>query len=386
MNKLKTYLNDEKIRAQVFQLLSLGTIFGIIYYLFHNTQINLEKQNIATGFGFLGLEAGFDIGETMIEYWSDDSYQKAITVGILNTLKVALIGNFFAIILGVLIGLTHLSPNYLLKKISSTFVETIRNIPLLLQLFFWYALFTENLPGVKEAINLLPHTFLSNRGLYLPIPADTKAYGFIFISFVIAVIGFFFLDRLREKRVISSGVERPLQEKLNFLVFLLPIITWKILGAPIEMNLPKLMGFNFSGGYHLSPEFSALLIGLVVYTAAFNAEITRAGISSIDSGQWEAAHSLGLSKMDTLKVIILPQALRVIIPPMTSQILNLTKNSSLAVAIGYPDFVSITNTTMNQTGQAIECVFIIMLVYLTLSLLTSFTMNLIAKRFAIVER
>ncbi len=383
MNK---YFQDEKIRAQIFQFLTLFMILGIFGYLFHNTQTNLEKQNIATGFGFLKFEAGFDIGESMIEYWSDDTYKKAIFVGVLNTLKVAIIGNFLAVFFGVLIGLSHLSQNWLLRKISKFYIETIRNIPLLLQLFFWYAVFTENLPGVKEAMELLPNIFLNNRGLYFPIPVDTKSFSFIFIALVISIIGFFFLEKVRVKKEILEGKSFSFFEKLNYLIFLLPVLTWFILGSPSEINYPSLSGFNFSGGYRFSPEFSALVLGLVIYTSAFNAEITRAGISSIDKGQWEAASALGISKSDSLKIIILPQALRVMLPPLTSQILNLTKNSSLAVAIGYPDFVSITNTTMNQTGQAIECVFIIMVIYLSLSILTSFVMNQFAKRFQIVER
>lgn len=380
------FLQDEKHRAQFVQFSTLFLLVSLFAYLFHNTQANLERQNIATGFGFLEFEAGFDIGESMIEYWSDDSYLKAIGVGVLNTLKVAVIGNFFAVLLGVIIGLSHLSSNWLLRKVSKFYIETIRNIPLLLQLFFWYALFTENLPGVKEAIEFLPNVFLSNRGLYLPIPKDTTTFLYSMIAFCVSIVAFIFLERTRVEKEIKEGKSYSQFEKLNYLIFLLPVFVWLVMGAPREIDFPALTGFNFSGGYHLSPEFSALVLGLVIYTSAFNAEITRAGISSIDKGQWEAANSLGLGHGDTLKIVILPQALRVMIPPLTSQILNLTKNSSLAVAIGYPDFVSITNTTMNQTGQAIECVFIIMIIYLCLSVSTSLVMNFIASKFKIVER
>lgn len=377
---------DEKKRALLIQVLGLFSVFAFIGYLFHNTQMNLAKLNIATGFGFFELEAGFDIGESLIEYWSDDTYLKALGVGILNTLKVAIVGNILAVVLGVLIGLGHLSDNWMLKKICRVYIETVRNIPLLLQLFLWYALLTEGLPAVKEAIELLPSVFLSNRGLNIPSPVDITSFSVSLLVLAFSVIGYFLLDRKRDQLVNETGVESPLWEKLNFLVFLLPIITWALMGASTEFSLPKLQGFNFTGGYNLTPEFAALLFGLVIYTAAFNAEITRAGIQSIPKGQWEASHSLGLSKVDTIKRIILPQSLRVIVPPLTSQVLNLTKNSSLAVAIGFPDFVAITNTTMNQTGQAVECVFLIMIVYLTFSLLTSLFMNWFNKRFAIVER
>jgi len=379
-------IRDEKKRALLIQVLGLFIVLGVFAYLFHNTQLNLEKQNIATGFGFFELEAGFDIGETLVEYWSDDSYLKALWVGVLNTLKVSILGNVFAVGLGVLIGLGHLSNNWLVKKICRTYIELVRNIPLLLQLFFWYAILTEGLPGVKQAVEILPTIFISNRGLNFPVPVDTFAYGISFLVFVLSIVGYYLLDKARDSKVVNSGVERPLWAKLNWLVFLCPIISWAVLGGSTDFSIPKLTGFNFTGGYSLTPEFSALFVGLVIYTAAFNAEITRAGIQSISKGQWEAANSLGLSQSDTVKRIILPQALRVMIPPLTSQVLNLTKNSSLAVAIGYPDFVSIANTTMNQTGQAVECVFLIMVVYLTFSLFTSLFMNWFNKRFALVER
>jgi general L-amino acid transport system permease protein len=379
-------IRDEKKRALLIQALGLFIVCAIFGYLFHNTQLNLKKQNIATGFGFFELEAGFDIGETLVEYWSDDTYLKALWVGVLNTLKVAFLGNIFAVSLGIIIGLGHLSRNWLVQKICRTYIEFIRNIPLLLQLFLWYAILTEGLPGVKEALNILPSVYLSNRGLNIPFPVDTLSYGISFLVLLLSIVAYFVLDRIRDNKVMEMGIAKPLWEKLNYLVFLAPIIVWALMGASTEFSMPKLVGFNFNGGYNLTPEFTALFIGLVLYTAAFNAEITRAGIQSISKGQWEAAHSLGLSQKDTVKRIILPQALRVMVPPLTSQVLNLTKNSSLAVAIGYPDFVSIANTTMNQTGQAVECVFLIMVVYLAFSLITSLFMNWFNKKFALVER
>jgi len=273
---------------------------------------NLEERRIASGLGFLGREAGFEIGESaFLRYSAADSYLRALLVGVTNTLAVAVIGVVLATGLGTAIGLFRLSRNFLLKTLSAGYIEFIRNVPLLVQLFFWYAVITEGMPGPREALSPLPGVFLSNRGIFIP--------------------------------TFSS--------------------------------VPELQGFNFVGGATLTPEFAALLIGLATYTAAFIAEIVRAGILAVDRGQGEAAHALGLSRPQTTRLVILPQALRVIIPPMTSQYLNLTKNSSLAVAIGYPDLVSIANTTMNQTGQAIEGIAIIMGVYLTISLSISAFMN-----------
>lgn len=383
MNK---FLLNEKFRNNLFQILAFVLIFLIGLYFYSNTTANLERQNIQTGFSFFKLEAGFEISEAMIEYWSDDTYLKALGVGLLNTFKVAVIGNFFALILGVLLGVSSYSDNFFIKKFSKLYVEVIRNIPLLLQLFFWYAILTEYLPPVNEAIEFLPSAFITNRGIFIPFFTDYTKFAIIFLIFIIASFIYFLLEKKRDHLQIESGKTFKTFEKLNYLVFLFPVFTWIILGAPKEVTKPVLNGFNFSGGHTLSPEFFALVFGLVIYTAAFICEITRAGINSVDKGQWEACSSLGLSKVDTFKIVILPQALRVMIPPLTSQILNLTKNSSLAVAIGYPDFVSVTNTTMNQTGQAIECVLLIMLCYLLFSLITSLIMNLINSKFKVAQR
>lgn len=359
-------------------------ILGLIgYYFVSNTLENLSRQNIQTGFSFFDLEAGFDISETLIEYWSDNTYSRAMIVGILNTIKVSAIGNVFAILLGIFIGVLSFSNNFLLKKFSALYVQVIRNIPLLLQLFFWYAVLTEMLPDVKEAIEFLPNFFLTRRGIYIPFFEDISKFSLIFLGLIFAVVIYFVLEYLRDQKEIKTGLKAPVFERLNYLIYLIPVILWLLLGKPSGVSYPKLLGFNFQGGHAITPEFCALTFGLIIYTAAFIAEITRAGIESVGSGQWEAARSLGISRKDTLKLIILPQSFRVIIPPLTSQILNLTKNSSLAVAIGYPDFVAITNTTMNQTGQAIECVTLIMALYLVLSLLTSFVMNVFNKKYAL---
>jgi general L-amino acid transport system permease protein len=300
------------VKRLAFQGGAIAAALLLAWYLVSNTLDNLAARNIASGFAFLGREAGFEIGESaFLRYGAADSYLRALFVGLSNTLLVAAIGVVLATILGTFIGLCRLSKNFLLRTLSGAYIEFIRNVPLLVQLFFWYAVITEGLPGAREALSPLPGVFLSNRGIFFPS--------------------------------LSS--------------------------------VPELQGFNFAGGFAISPEFAALLMGLATYTAAFIAEIVRAGIQAVDRGQNEAAHALGLTRAQATRLVILPQALRVIVPPMTSQYLNLTKNSSLAVAIGYPDLVSIANTTMNQTGQAIEGIAVIMAVYLTISLSISGFMN-----------
>jgi general L-amino acid transport system permease protein len=301
-----------KYRRIALQAAALAAVVAIAWFFVHNTVANLEARRIASGFGFLSREAGFEIGEKFfLTYSAADSYLRALTVGVLNTLGVALVGIVLATVLGTAVGLFRLSPNFLLRNLGAAYVEFFRNVPLLVQLFFWYALITEGLPHPREALSPLPGVFLSNRGILLP----------------------------------------------------------SLEGAP------RLEGFNFVGGTAISPEFAALLFGLAVYTAAFIAEIVRAGVLSVERGQWEAAQAVGLERGEALRHVIIPQALRVVVPPLASQYLNLTKNSSLAVAIGYPDLVSIANTTMNQTGQAIEGIAIIMGVYLTISLSISALMN-----------
>jgi len=301
-----------KAKRLAYQAAAIAVALGVAWFFVSNTIANLEERKIASGFGFLGREAGFEIGESFfLRYGAADSYGRALLVGLTNTLAVALIGIVLATCLGTAIGLARLARNFLLRSFAAAYVEFMRNVPLLVQLFFWYAVVTEGMPGPREALSPLPGVFLSNRGIFFP--------------------------------TLSS--------------------------------VPELQGFNFVGGMVLTPEFAALLIGLATYTAAFIAEIVRAGILAVDRGQGEAAHALGLSRPQTTRLVVLPQALRVIVPPMTSQYLNLTKNSSLAVAIGYPDLVSIANTSMNQTGQAIEGIAIIMAVYLTISLSISAFMN-----------
>jgi general L-amino acid transport system permease protein len=293
------------------QALAAALVLAAAGYLVFNTLANLEARRIASGFAFLWREAGFEVGESAFAYGAADSYARALLVGLANTFKVAVLGILAATVLGTAIGLSRLSGNLLLKNLASCYVEFLRNVPLLVQLFFWYALFTEALPPPREALSPLPGVFLTNRGLFFP------TFG----------------------------------------------------------GVPELQGFNFTGGGSLSPEFVTLLVGLSLYTAAFIAEIVRAGVMAVPRDQWHAGQALGLERRDVLRFVVAPRALRVIVPPLTSQYLNLTKNSSLAVAIGYPDLVSIANTTINQTGQAIEGIAIIMAVYLTISLAISALMN-----------
>ena len=353
---------------------------------FSNTQANLRRQSIATGFSFLDKEASFEIGESLIRYTAADSYARALTVGALNTLKVSFIGICFTLILGTIIGIARLSSNWLLAKLAGIYIEIMQNIPVLLQLFFWYAIFYESFPSPRQALNPLPGLFLCNRGLIIAIPAEHIAYTAMGWAFLGIIIGGCFFNRWNGKRRDLTGKEFPAVRITMATAVLIPILVWLAYGAPMVIDMPVMRGFNFTGGLTFTPEFSALLLGLVLYTSAFVAEIVRAGIQSVGRGQIEAAMSIGLRPAKVLQLIILPQALRVIIPPLTSQMLNLLKNSSLAIAIGFSDFVAVTNTTINQTGQAIEGVAMIMLVFLFFSLSTSLFMNWYNKKIALVER
>jgi general L-amino acid transport system permease protein len=377
--------NDPGVRAVVYQVVALGAVALAVWFLVSNTLHNLAVRNIATGFGFLNREAGFAIGETLVSYTPADTYGRAIWVGLLNTLRVAVIGIVLATILGTLIGIGRLSKNWLIAKITSIYVEVMRNVPLLLQLFFWYALITENMPGPRQAHNPLPGVFISNRGLKVP-GLEGNSLDWMLVGLAVAIVAILFLGHWGRKRQEATGRVFPLGRAAIGLIVLGPLAGWLASGASLTLDMPELKGFNFSGGLTLSPEFAALLAGLVIYTSAFIAEVVRSGIQAVNNGQWEAAGSLGLRRPLVLRLVVLPQALRVIIPPMTSQYLNLTKNSSLAVAIGYPDIVSVVNTTLNQTGQAIEGILIIMAAYLTVSLSISIFMNWYNKRIALVER
>ncbi|MDJ0783587.1 MAG: amino acid ABC transporter permease [Desulfosarcinaceae bacterium] len=380
------FYNDPAKRSLIYQAGVLLMVALLAYYLISNTLANVERQSIATGFGFLEKEASFEIGESLVPYSAADTYARALWVGVLNTLKVSFIGIVLTVLLGTLVGIARLSTNWLVSRMAAVYIEVLQDIPVLLQLFFWYAFFYEMLPSPRQALNPIAGIFLSNRGLMMAVPASHPAWDFMGWALLAAVGLVWLLRRWARKRQARTGQGFPVFWSGVGLLLGLPLLVWLLWGAPTEMDVPHLAGFNFKGGIGISPEFAALLLGLVLYTAAFVAEIVRAGIQSVSKGQTEAAKSLGLRPGLVLNLVVLPQALRVIIPPLTSQMLNLTKNSSLAVAIGYPDFVSVANTTINQTGQAIEGVAMIMIVYLCFSLLTSAFMNWYNKKIALVER
>ena len=378
--------SDPTFRAIVWQILIVGIVAAILWYLVGNTNRNLAARHIATGFGFLNRVAGIPIGESLIPYNpSVDTFGTALIIGVLNTLKVAAIGIVLATILGVLIGVGRLSKNFLLAKLTAFYVETLRDIPLLLQLLFWYTIL-QGLPAPRQAWHLGDLLFLSNRGMKLAVLDWQGAHTWAFLGFLVGLAATFIWNRRARQQQEATGVRPPVLPVALALLIGLPVVIWVVLGAPFQLDRPVLRGFNFTGGTTLSPEFFTLLLGLVTYTASYIAEIVRSGIQSVAQGQWEAAGALGLHRGLVLRKIVLPQALRVIIPPLTSQYLNLTKNSSLAVAVGFQDIVSIANTTLNQTGQAIEGIAVIMAVYLTISLSISLFMNWYNAHIALVER
>ncbi len=375
--------NDRRYRAILYQVLVLGGVGLLGWYLVNNTLTNLAARDIATGLGFLEREAGFEVSESPIAYSPADTYFRVLVVGVLNTLKVSVIGIILATIIGVIAGVARLSSNWLIAKFATFYVEGLRNVPVLLQLFFWYSLITEGLPSPRQAFNPVDGVFLSNRGFGIPVPdwgGTLTAMIVALFAGVLAAWGIAVWGRRRQER---TGQIFPSFRVGLALIFGLPLLAWLLGGMPTAMDAPVLRGFNFQGGATMSPEFAALLIGLVFYTGSYIAEIVRGGILAVSHGQTEAGLALGLRKSLVMRLILLPQALRVIIPPLTSQYLNLTKNSSLAVAIGFPDLVSVANTSINQTGQAIEGVAIIMLVYLTVSLSISAFMNWYNRRIAL---
>lgn len=377
---------SQAFRGVVYQIVALAVVVGLIGYLAHNTFANMQARGIQSGFGFLTQPAGFDIGESVIPYDALDPYWKAFLVGVLNTVRVALLGIVMATILGTLLGIGRFSRNAIVRGLCYGYVELFRNIPVLLQLLMWYLLFTDWLPAIYDAWNLGGLFWVSKNGLSFPVPvwgmgqalAGLFALGGLLLAWV--------YRRWAQRQFELTGRARSMFWVPVGIVLGLAVLGWVVGGAPTDWSIPKPDGFTMSGGASATPEFLGVLFGLVLYTAAFIGEVVRAGIASVSHGQVEAAGSLGLSRGQAMRLVILPQALRVIIPPLTSQYLNLTKNSSLAVAIGYPDVVSIANTSLNQTGRAVECIAIIMLVYLTMSLTTSAFMNWYNRRAAIKER
>ncbi|MGA8001361.1 MAG: amino acid ABC transporter permease [Pseudolabrys sp.] len=382
------FYNDPKFRSIAYQLALCSVVAFLVYGAASNAIDNLARSHIASGFGFWNATAGFDISQTLIEYSPRGStYGRAFWVGLLNTLLVAGLGIVFATILGFIVGISRLSRNWLLAKVAGGYVETIRNLPLLLQLLFWYNAVLKALPDIRESIAIPGGAFLNNRGFFLPLPVSKSGFGAVEIALLAGIVAAFAFYVWARKRQERTGQQAPVLWVTLALVIGLPLAVFALTGFPLGFEFPQAGRFNITGGVEVLPEFAALLFGLSIYTAAFIAEVVRAGILAVSRGQSEAAYSLGLRPGPTLRLVVIPQAMRVIIPPLTSQYLNLTKNSSLAVAIGYPDLVQVfTGTVLNQTGQAVEVVAITMLVYLVISLATSLLMNVYNSRITLAER
>jgi len=358
------------------QVLFVVLLAWIAYDVVANVQSNLATQRIAAGFGFLTNNAGFDVNQSLIPYSQSDTYARVFVVGLLNTLLVAVIGIFFATVIGFLVGLGRLSPNWLLARISGGYVELLRNIPLLFQILFWYLAVLGALPSPRQSISLFGAIFLSNRGLVVPTPIPQPGYEAVMIALLVAILASLLFRFYARRQLFQTGRMITIWPYVVALLIGLPLAASLIFGAPVGFEIPVLRGFNFAGGSRIIPELVALTLALSTYTGAFIAEVVRSGILAVHKGQMEAGSSLGLSRGATLRLIVVPQAMRVILPPLTNQYLNLTKNSSLAVAIGYPDLVSVfAGTSLNQTGQAIEIIGITMGVYLMISLVTSVIMS-----------
>ncbi len=361
----------------VFQIAFLALLIWLGYEIVANARANLQAQRIASGFGFLSNTAGFGISQTLIPYSETDTYTRVFFVGLLNTLVVSAIGIGFATIIGFLVALGRLSPNWLLARVSGGYVELIRNLPLLFQILFWYLAVLGALPSPRQSVSIFNTAFLSNRGFVVPAPIPQASFSTFIAAVVIAIIASFVMRAYARHRLFKRGEVLRIWPYVLALLFGLPLLAILIFGAPLHFEMPVLRGFNFAGGARIAPEFVALTLALSTYTAAFIAEIVRAGIQAVPKGQMEAGASLGLPRGTTMRLVVIPQALRVILPPLTNQYLNLTKNSSLAVAIGYPDLFSVfAGTTLSQTGQAVEIIAITMGVYLLISLITSAIMSL----------
>ena len=383
---LRSYVYDPKYRGIFFQILALAIVVISGWWIFDNTTENLARAGTASGFGFLNGRAGFDISTTLISYTNDSTYGRAIVVGFLNTLLVASLGIVTATIIGFLVGLGRLSSNWLIAKLCTVYVEVFRNIPVLLVIFFWYKGVLDTLPQVRDSIALPFSTFLNNRGLAFPKPIWGEGAVFVPIAFVLGIIAALAVAQWATKRQMATGQQFPIIWTGIGLVVGLPILAFLAAGAPLTFDPPIAGRFNMTGGARILPEFVALYLALSLYTASFIAEVIRSGIRGVPKGQTEASSALGLQPAMTTRLVVVPQALRIIIPPLTSQYLNLTKNSSLGVAIGFPELFSTTSTTLNQTGQAVEAIFIMLTVYLAISILTSLFMNWFNAKMALVER
>ncbi|CAM3956819.1 amino acid ABC transporter permease [Vibrio neonatus] len=386
-NKSSNLLYNPTFRAVAFQVIAVLGLVWFFYTIVNNALSNLDARGIATGFDFLSKEAGFGIGLHLVDYDETYSYGRTFVVGLLNTALVSALGIVFATILGFIMGIARLSSNWLVSRLAAIYIEVFRNIPLLLQIFFWYFAVLQALPSPRQSLSLGEAVFLNVRGLFFPAPVFNEGSSLVVAAFALAVIASVVIAIWAKNKQKLTGQQTPVGRISLALILGLTAITYFMTGIPITAEFPELKGFNFRGGISIIPELAALTLALSIYTASFIAEIVRSGINAVSHGQTEAAMSLGLPRSRTLRLVVIPQALRIIIPPLTSQYLNLTKNSSLAMAIGYPDLVSVfAGTTLNQTGQAIEIIAMTMGVYLTLSLLTSLVMNIYNKKVALVER
>jgi general L-amino acid transport system permease protein len=377
---------DERVRSVFSQVATVGLVLAFAAYLASNAADNLARQGIATGYGFLDREASFAINPTLIPFTPADSYARALLVGLLNTLLVAALGIVFATLIGFVIGIARLSSNWLVSRVALAYVEAMRNTPLLLQIFVWWDLLRLSAPQPRQAWQPLPNVYVSNRGVIFPVPVYDPLYLWMLLALVGGAVAAWGISRWAKRRQALTG--RRLHAGWIGLAFLVlpPVAVFLLGGAPLLLDLPRVTRFDFTGGQSITPEFAAILVALSAYTAAFIGEIVRGGILAVNRGQSEAALALGLSRGKTLRLVVLPQAIRVIIPPTTSEYLNLTKNSSLAVAIGFTEFFSVSNTTANQTGQAIEVMALVSATYLSLSLTISVLMNLYNRWSALVER
>ncbi len=386
-SKKQFWWNNAQYRSLFFQVVLVAMVAGFFWFIGSNTMQNLEKRGIATGFTFLSQKSGFGILQSLIPFSDADSFGRTFLVGLLNTLLVSALGVVFATIIGFTMGVARLSNNWLIAKIATVYVETFRNIPLLLQIFFWYFAVLRALPSPRQSWAAGEIAFMNIRGLYLPQPLFGDGFSYVAWTFVLAVVATVFVVRWAKKRQNETGKQFKIWRTAFALIFCLPLLVFFAAGSPLSWELPVLKGFNFRGGMTIIPELTALLLALSIYTATFIAEAVRSGILAVNSGQTEAASALGLHKNKVLKLVVIPQAMRVIIPQLTSQYLNLVKNSSLATAIGYPDLVAVfAGTTLNQTGQAIEIIAMTMGVYLTISLTISAIMNWYNKKIMLVER
>jgi general L-amino acid transport system permease protein len=381
------FLNDPVVRGIIYQIIVATLVISFITWIVANTAANLAAQNKTTGFDFLWKTAGFDISFTLFPWSRASYYWEAFLVGLTNTILVAFLGIIASTILGFTIGIARLSSNFIIARLATVYVETVRNIPLLLQLFFWYFAVLKTMPAVRDSIALPYDVFINQRGIFVPKPLPNEAFSWVWMALLVGIVVAFVIRFWAKRRLEETGQRFPVVLSSIGVIVGVLVLAWVASGANVTFDPPVLNRFNFAGGLALPPEFVALFVGLSIYTAAFIAETVRGGILAVSHGQTEAAQALGLKESDRLRLVIVPQAMRVIIPPLTSQYLNLTKNSSLGAAIGYPELVNVwAGTALNQTGRAIECIAMAMAVYLCLSLLTSAIMNWYNARIALVER